>query len=432
MELKGDTTYYEKTVWPRMDVILDMQRRGLPVDMNRLRELGKEYVAERDEADAEIRRMTGLHDLNMNAPRQRAALLHKTLGFPVVKRTDSGDPSSDQSVLDKLWRKCGKRDDRRPILARMFHRSKVNTIVSRYIRMHPKDGRVYPTVKFCGTPTERLAYSGPPLQQFPKVGQWVRIRSVIRARPGYVFVAADYSQLEARILAILSGDEPSLAAFARGEDIHEVNTCDLLGYERKQVKFDTTAERYGMSEKAWEGARNYGKSFLYKISYGGQADLLEARVFCPCDKCSAEVPPMAKLGRDAARAAGERWFAKHSAVQRFRAELERQVGVYHYWQSPLGGKRWVFAPWKDAMRMAYNLPMQWIASQIMHRSMARLHHHEAPMILQMHDDIVLEVTEATAGMWQYILRETMERPVPELGGAVFPVDVRVGERWSDL
>jgi DNA polymerase-1 len=306
----------------------------------------------------------------------------------------------------------------------MFHRSKVNTIVTRYLKMYPRGGRIFPNVKFCGTETERLAYSGPAVQQYPVQGRWLKIRSMFRASPGHLFVSADYKQLEARLLAVLANDKVSLEAFTRGDDIHIVNALDLFMYEAAQF--------FGMNEQQREGARNYAKSFLYKISYGGAAELLKAKAFCPCPLCAADIPPIANLSRDAARNAGDRWFARHRPVLAFRTALERDITARHYWESPLGGRRWLFAPWKEAAREAYNLPMQWIASQIVRRAMRRLHDAAAPMILQMHDQIVLEVPAGEAESWRERLVEAMEQPVAELGGTVFPTDSSIGERWSDL
>lgn len=424
MAAKGDAAYYEREVWPTIPAVLAMQRRGLPVDTDRLFTLSRDYREELRAVDDEIRVLVGEPDLNMNAPQQRAKILFGTLGFTAPKRTATGQDSTDQDVLSSLYNKLGKRDDRRAVLEKMFHRSKVNTIVTRYLTMYPRDGRVFPTVKFCGTETERLAYSRPAVQQWPANGRWLIMRSIVRASPGHVFVSADSKQIEARILAILSGDTVSLEAFAAGKDIHAVNTCDLFSYGED--------EYWSLPESQREGSRNYGKSFLYKISYGGAAELLKAKAFCPCPLCAADIPPLAHLTREQAAAAGDRWFAKHRPVLAFRRELERTITARHYWESPLGGRRWMFSPWKEAQREAYNVPMQWIASQLIRRAMRRLHAIGAPVILQMHDQLVLEVPRAEAEPWRAKLVEAMEQPVAELGGAIFPADSSVGERWDEV
>lgn len=424
MGKQGDPAYYEREVWPTVPAVLALQRRGIPVDTARLAELSRTYREELAATDDEVRKLAGRPDANLNAPAQRADILFNVLGFTAPKQTSTGRDSTDQDVLDTLYRKLGKRDDRRAVLEKMFHRSKVNTIVTRYLTMYPRGGRVFPTVKFCGTETERLAYAGPPLQQYPANGRWLAIRSAFRASPGNVLVAADYSQLEARILAVLARDTVSLDAFARGEDIHAMNAMDMFAY-------DATAY-WAMPDMPRKGARNYSKSFLYKITYGGAAEALKAKAFCPCPVCADDVPPVAHLGREAAKAAGDRWFARHRPVLDFRRQLESDIIARHYWESPLGGRRWLFSPWRDAQREAYNLPMQWIASQIVRRAMRRLHAEAAPMVLQMHDSIALEVPRAEAESARATLAEAMQQPVPELGGTVFPVETAVGERWSDL
>jgi DNA polymerase-1 len=424
MAKNGDPAYYEREVWPAIPAVLAMQRRGLPVDTDRLHALAREYREELQGTDDDIRAMVGDPDLNLNAPQQRARILFGTLGFTPPKRTTTGKDSTDQDVLDRLYRGLGKRDDRRTALEKLFHRSKVNTIVTRYLTMYPRDGRVFPNVKFCGTETERLAYARPAIQQWPANGRWKRLRSVVRAQPGHLLVAADWKQLEARILAVLAGDTVSLEAFASGRDIHIVNTLDLFGYSEDEF--------VGMAPTKRSGSRNYSKSFLYKISYGGAADLLKAKAFCPCPLCVEDTPPLEHLTREQAAAAGARWFAKHRPVLTFRRQLERDITARHYWESPLGGRRWLFSPWKEAQREAYNLPMQWIAGQLAKRAIRALHAMGAPLIFNHFDSNVLEVPRTEAESWRARLVEAMEQPVAELGGVVFPTDSAVGERWDEV
>lgn len=424
MERRGDPAYYAREVWPTIPTVLAMQARGIPLDSARLREITVSYATELDVTERDIRTLTGAEDANFRSPQQRADILFSRLGFKSFKRTKGGSDSTDQEVLDHIYREMSPGDDRRIIVEKLFHRSKVQTIVSRYLEMYPRDGRVFPTIKFCGTVTERLAYARPPIQQFPKQGRWLAMRSAFRASPGCVFVSRDYSQLEARILAVLAHDALSLAAFAEGRDIHVVNALDLFAY--------TEAVYAALGESQREGVRNYSKSFLYKISYGGRSELLKAKSFCPCELCADDMPPLAALNRTQAKVAGDRWLAKHNAVTRFREALRDRITRFRNYESPLGGRRWVFGPWRDVERTIYNLPMQWIASQIVRRSMRRLGDAGAPLVLNMHDQLVLEVPEREAPQWSDRMQEAMEVPVPELDNTVFPTKPSIAERWNEL
>lgn len=413
----GTEAYYEHEVWPAVGAVLDMQRRGLPVDIAERDRIRNDLTTELADTDGEILRLAGNADLNLNSTKQKAELLFGKLGLKPGRRTEGGAWSTDTEALATVLRNLRKMDEHaRPILEGLFHRSRIKTILERYLDFHiDNDGRVRPRIKFTGTKTERLAYADPAVQQFPD-----EVRAMVGAEPGMTFVSADAKQVEARILAILADDHASLAAFEAGEDIHTANARDLF------PNFDT------LDDKARKGARNFAKAFLYGLSYGGAAESIKTKLFCPCPKCAHKVPPTITLSRLEMRRVADRWFAKHGAVLRFRAQLKDQVARFRYFTSPFGGRRYIFSPWKDAEREVYNLPMQWCAARLTNRSMVELHRRGAPIILQMHDSLTLEVPTAEADHWSTTMREVMEQPVPELGGAVFPVDVRVGQRWSDL
>ena len=413
----GTEDYYTREVWPAVEAVIGMQRRGLGVDVMERDRVRSEMEMELSGTDGEILRLAGNSELNLNSTKQKAELLFGKLGLRPGRKTDGGAWSTDTEALATVLRNLRKMDEHaRPILHGLFHRSRIKTILERYLDFHIRDdGRVYPKIKFTGTPTERLAYSEPAIQQYPD-----EVRSIIAAEPGHIFVSADSKQVEARILAILADDRVSLDAFARGEDIHISNARDLL------PNFDS------MDPVARDGARNFAKGFLYGISYGGAAETMKTKTFCPCPKCISKVPPTVEVNRLEMRRIADRWFAKHHAVLDFRTQLRDQVSRFRYWQSPFGGRRYVFSPWKDAERMVYNMPMQWCAARLTNRAMVALHRMGAPIVLQMHDSLTLEVPEPQADEWAGTLREVMERPVPELGGATFPVDVKRGARWSDL
>jgi len=418
-------THFREVFWPMVGHIVELQKRGMPLDVGRLMKYGFAVKEEIKDTEAAICADAVVDPgLNFNSTRQVAKLLFEDLGLKSFKTTDSGGLSTDQEALDRCLRNLRKKDEHaRPVLEALFHRSRLKTIRDRYLKMPTgEDGRVRPTIKAGKAETLRLAYANPALQQMPK-----EIRHVFVAKPGHVFVAIDYSQLEARILAVLSGDQTSLDIFLEGGDVHKQNAIDLRGF----------------SEQEWERLeprirsqnRNLAKTFLYGISYGGKAETLKAKMFCPCPKCADKVPDTLSLSRNDMKAAELRWFAKHSAVKWFREELDelaKNQGIKRSYTTPFGYKRIFFNPYPDVMTEVYNFPMQATAAGLMNRSFVEAMEAGLPIVLQMHDELVMECPRDEAlGMGRQ-LKEIMERPVAEMGGTVFPVDAKWGESWGEM
>lgn len=415
LQSNGQWEFYEREVWPTVPVVLAMQERGLGFDPVARAALREQLTEERADVERRIK-AAATFAINLNSTHHRARLLFEDLQFKPPKITGTGKRSTDQETLVKILQHLRKRDEpNRAVLENLFHRSRLNTILTRYLKVEDREGRVYPRIKMYGAETGRMAYADPALQQYPK-----EARILYRASPGCHFVAADYSQLEARILAVLAQDRTSLAAFAAGEDIHRSNARDLFGKALDQV---VDVAPY----------RNFAKGFLYGISYGGSPETMKTKLFCPCPRCADKVPPTVKLPRSQITEASQRWFAIHEPVLRFRERLAEQVRQHHFYVNPLGRKRYFCTPWPSVERELYNFPMQSTAADIINRAMRVLHEeYNAPIVLQMHDSLMLEVPSGTIAHWSFILREVMERPVAELDGTTFPVDVEVGESWGDM
>jgi DNA polymerase-1 len=282
------------------------------------------------------------------------------------------------------------------------------------------DSRCRPTVKITGTKTFRYAYADPALQQYPP-----EIRHLFQAKPGCVFIAADYSQLEARILAYLSRDAISIEAFTQNEDVHAQNARDLFGF---------TLDYWQRLEPTKKKAhRNFAKSFLYRISYGGEGQTDKSKTYCPCDKCQQYQPQSLNLKRNEILTSEARWFATHHWVRTFQDNLCRSVQQNHYYDSPFGLRRWISKPWgNDLRREVLNVPMQMNAALLMNQSQVLLHKMGLPIILQIHDAFMVEVPDNSSVIEQCIadMVGVMERPIEAFGGAVFPVDVEVGQNWG--
>jgi len=364
----------------------------------------------------------GYTDKFFNSPKQRASFLYDDLNLRAPPKTHKrSERSTDQSSLIFNLEHLRRMDERHvPVLHNLFHRSRLNTIDTRYLTVEEENGRVRPTIKLPGAETGRLAYAGPPLQQWPE-----ECRHLLVAASGCVFVAADYKQLEARIMAHLSQDLASIEVFEAGDDIHRQNCQDLFGY--------TNLEWEDLDHIVRAATRDFAKRFIYGTSYGGTAETMSQKLFCPCSRCVDKVPAQWSLSRKKLREVEDRWSAKHAIVLTWRDDLVRSVVQGdHTWTSPFGYRRFFFTPYPAVKTEIYNCPMQHCAAKIVERAMIDLHRLDAPLVLQMHDALKLEVPISEADRWAGVLQHVMEQSIPELGGVSFPVDVKVGVSWGKL
>jgi DNA polymerase-1 len=416
--------YYDQRVRPLLHPIMNVQRRGLRVDTDELTRLRHDLGEELADTERRIRAYSpDPYTLNLNASAQRAQLLYDQVGFKEPPPTnDRPARSTNQSALLWILQHLRKKDEpHRDLLEQLFHRSRLNTILTRYLTLQlDPDGRIRPRIKLTGAETGRLAYADPAIQQWPR-----EIRTLLVPEPGYVFIAADYSQIEARILAILANDQASLDVFAAGGDVHAANARDLFELSE--------ADWAAANPTVLEESRNFAKTFLYGISYGGEPETMKTKTFCPCPKCAEKVPATATLTKEAISRASQRWFAIHAPVLRWRDALGEEVRRTHQYTNPMGRKRYFCEPWPTFLRPLYNTPMQSTAADIINDATVRLdQQYAARIVLQHHDMLMLEVPEGKADHWSRVLRQEMERPVPELGNAVFPVDLKKGVSWGRM
>jgi DNA polymerase-1 len=429
----GQLPYYLNNIEPLQRPVIAMAKRGLLVDKQTLRETRMRIAKELEETDAVVVQAdptgrlgvpTGRSPNSIGSTKVLREFLFSTLGLRASKKTETELDSTDQEALFRILRDLRKRDElSRPILEALFHRSRLRTLFQRYLTFDiDPDGRVRAQVKMHGTKTWRFAYAKPALQQFPQ-----ELWSVFRAKPGHLFLAADYSQLEAKLLAYLSGDSESIGVFESGGDVHTENAIDLLG----ELPLDEGG-------KAPKPERGFAKTFLYGLSYGGAVETMKMKLFCPCPRCEAQVPPVFKLSPVKMKAAERRWFQKHHAVRKFQRDTAEFIRRHNYYESPVaeGARRYFAAPWsKDLDREAKNLPMQFGGAIIMNASQVRLHAIGAPIVLQRHDEFMLEIPSSpgrVVDQWVADVRGIMEEPIVGLGGVSFNVDVEAGESWGEL
>ena len=421
---RGNLDYVLRTMEPLQTAVINMQSRGLLLDANALRAYRKQVLCDLDDADhiilqadptGELRQPTPRWRNSIGSPKKLGKFLFETLGLKPPKKTETGLDSTDQETLYRILRDLRKKDAAHSaVIMALFHRSRLKTIHQRYLNLEPDpDGRVRPSVKMYGTKTMRFSYSEPALQQFPP-----EARHVFISKKDHTFLQVDYSQLEARILAYLSQDEPSIRVFESFGDVHSQNEADLFALA---------------PETGTKPGRNFAKTFLYGISYGGSVETMKTKLFCPCPKCEASVPPTLKLKRADMKQAEQRWFRIHHRVPTFQEETAKFVRQNHYYQSPLGARRWIAKPWGAELdRELKNLPMQFGGALLMNQSQVELDLLGCPIILQMHDSFLMEVPDGLVSHWAYKVKEIMERPIEGLGGVQIPVDIETGRNWGDM
>jgi len=421
----GQEQWWAQYGVPFQHAVLDMAGRGLCLDAVALAQYRDVLRRELGDTDDQIKEVAIATDFGYdgkfpNSRDQVSRFLFQHLGLRPAKLTGKKQrPSVDQESLTRVLRDLRVKDEpHRRVLLDLFHRTRLFTILSRYLPVEAeRDGRVRPVIKLSHVKTGRLAYANPALQQWPE-----EARHIFVSPPGKVFMCADYSQLEARLLAYYSDDKPSIEVFETGGDPHAANARDL--FNLTQAQWDSHENTHPF--------RGYAKTWLYRQMYGGTAASGDKKLFCPCPACARKMPSTLHLDPRQAAQAEERWHARHPAVKRWQAEVAREVRSTHRFPLLLGGYRYLSSPWStDLDRELKNIPMQSGAARIMIRSQNVLHRHGAPIVLQHHDSFLLEIPEGTVDDWVVVVKGAMEMPV-EVGNHLvcLPVDIKVGHNWG--
>jgi DNA polymerase-1 len=396
---------------PLIPVLADMESAGVAIDRRALAGLDVEFGAEMGRLESEIYADVG-HEFNLGSPKQLEQVLFYELNLPKGKRTKTGY-STDASVLEDL-------KPAHPMVGKLLDWRLYSKLRSTYIEALPalvaeRDGRLHTTFHQAVAATGRLSSSDPNLQNIPirsDLGRRIR-RAFVAGDPDLTLVAADYSQIELRVIAHVSGDENLRDAFARGADIHRESAARVL----RKDPADVTADERSMAKMV-----NFG------LAYGMSDYGLSTR---------------AGISREEARAFIESYFATYSGISYYMIhvkELARRQG----WVSTLLGRR-RFIPELQMSnpslraageRMAINMPIQGTAADIIKIAMVRLPGRlreaglRARMLLQVHDELVLEVPRDEVERAAPILRETMEGALKL--DVPLTVDVKVGDDWESM
>lgn len=394
---------------PLIDVLAQMEYNGVLVDVERLRNLSKEFEVRLAEQEERIYSLVG-ERFNIQSPKQLAVILFDKLGLPVVKKTKTG-PSTDMSVLEEL---AVQHPVAQEILAyRTFAKLK-NTYVDKLPDLvNPLTGRIHTSYNQTVTATGRLSSSNPNLQNIPiRTEEGRRIREAFIPQRGYKLVAADYSQIELRILAHYSGDEGLCRAFHDGDDIHRATASEIFHVAPEAVTPDM---------------RRQAKTINFGIIYGMGPFKLSRSL---------------GISQSEAKQMIERYFERYSGVRRFIEETTGMAREAGYVKTLFGRKRWIpeiksqnKTVRQQGERLAVNTVIQGTAADIMKKSMVEVYralrgkYPEAMLILQVHDELVLEVPEGIIHEVGNLVKDTMEKvcvlEVP------LQVDVGYGSNWAE-
>ena len=401
---------YEEIEQPLVPVLLEMEHRGVLVDRAKLRKQSGEIAKRLAELEAEAHKSAG-QPFNLDSPKQLQEILFGKLGLPVGEKTRTGQPSTSENVLEELADKY--------LLPRLILEYRgLAKLRSTYTEKLPeqideKTGRVHTSYHQAVAVTGRLSSSDPNLQNIPiRTPEGRRIRQAFVAPKGHVLLSADYSQIELRIMAHLSGDPGLCRAFADDGDIHRATAAEV---------FDTKPEKVTADQRRAAKAINFG--LIYGMSAFGLARQLG-------------------IERQAAQEYVARYFGRYPAVREYMDRTREQARSQGYVETVFG--RRLYLPdirsrdrnlQQYAERSAINAPMQGTAADIIKRAMIGVHAWleqskvPAHLVMQVHDELVLEVASAAVEKVRNKVVEIMSCAA-DLAVAL-KVDTGTGANWDD-
>jgi DNA polymerase I len=396
---------------PLAGVLADMESEGVAIDVPYLKDMQDELGAQLAAIESEVEQVAG-QKFNLNAPQQLAKVLFEDLRLPVGKRTKTGY-STDADTLEALREK-------HPIVGLILEHRQLSKLKSTYVDalpqiVDPLSGRVHTSFGQASTATGRLSSSNPNLMNIPirtELGQ--RIRRAFKAgRPDHVMVSADYSQIELRIAAHLSGDPKLLGAFAAGQDIHTATAAAV---------FKIPIESVDPNQRRLAKVANFG-SIYGQGEYGLSQQL--------------------GITGDVAREFLGQYWATYSRLKEYLDEVRRKAREEGFVVSATGRRRSIpdlrspnFQLRGAAERMAINFPMQSLAADIIKIAMVRLQREieadniEGRMLLQVHDELLFEVPESEVDQFAEKVPRIMTGAY-ELETGI-EVETKVGPNWADM
>ncbi len=411
-ELKDEGLWqlFDEVEMPLVTVLLDMERTGVKLDADFLREMAFSLSERAARLEGKIHDLVG-HRFNINSSQQLGAVLFNELRLEGGKKIKSGY-STDAATLEKL-------KGTHPVIEPLIEYRQVTKIKTTYADslpslVNPKTGRVHTSFNQTGTTTGRLSSSDPNLQNIPARGELGRqVRRAFVADKGCILLSADYSQIDLRVAAHLSQDPQLIAAFERGEDIHSSTAAHILGIPPGEVTPDQ---------------RRLAKVVNFGVLYGMSGYGLEQAT---------------ELTREQAEQFIKTYYEKYRGIREYLETTKKQARERGYVETALGRRRYIpdinasnAQVRTSAERMAINMPIQGTSADIIKLAMIRIHAEmkkralKSRMILQVHDDLVFEVPEAEIDiikkMVSEIMPDAMKLSVP------LTVDIKTGTNWGEM
>jgi DNA polymerase-1 len=400
---------------PMVPILVEMEMTGVRLDAEYLGHMSAELDAEQQRIERAIYDLVG-HEFNLNSTKQLSEVLFEELGLPKrgIRKTQYGY-STAADVLELLQRK-------HPVIQLILDHRQISKLKSTYVDtlpalINPRTGRVHTSYNPTGAVTGRLSSSNPNLQNIPiRTALGRQIRKAFVPEEGWLFLAADYSQIELRVLAHVSQDEALLDAFERDQDVHARTAAAVYG-----VALDEVTREQRTIAKTVNFGLIYGQS-AFGLAQQTGLDFDEAERFI--DAYFANYPGV------------KRWLDKTRNRAHADGYVETLLGRRRYFPELQGTRRAYAGQRAAAARQAINAPIQGTAADILKIAMIRLDRAldelglEARMVLQVHDEVVLEVPRDELPAVAPLVREVMEGAyalrVP------LKVDMEVGENWLDM
>jgi len=411
LEANGALEIAEDIEFPLVPVLTDMENVGIRVDTDVLDEISARLEEKLKAIGQQIYALAG-EEFNINSTQQLGAILFEKLDLPVVSKTSTGKPSTKESVLQEL-----STEHEIPGLVldwRSTYKLKSTYLDTLGDLVHPETGRIHTSFNQTRTATGRLSSSDPNLQNIPvrtAVGR--EIRRAFVPREGWQLMAADYAQIELRIIASMSGDEAMQQTFRENGDIHTDAAARVFDIDPSEVTRDQ---------------RRKAKEVNYGIPYGVSPWGLAQRLRTSPDEAGALIKQYQK---------------SYPGVSRFLNELVQQARAKGYAETLLGRRRYV--PNIDASnsnrrssaeRVAVNMPIQGTQADMIKIAMNRIHGRietddlQSRMLLQVHDELVFEAHPDEIDTLRTLVEQEMKDALP-LEGVPIVVDIDVGANWLD-
>ena len=393
---------------PLCSVLANMERRGVLVDKNALARFGEMLTGRIAETQKEIYAQAG-EEFNILSPKQLGHILFEKLGLPPIKKTKTGY-STNAEVLEKL-------QYQHPIVSLVLEYRQLTKLNSTYVEGLSKviapDGRIHTSFQNTVTATGRLSSTEPNLQNIPvRTALGAEMRTMFVSRPGWVLVDADYSQIELRLLAHMSGDEEMIQAFRDGVDIHTVTASQVFGVSPDRVTSDM---------------RRAAKAVNFGIVYGISPFSLSQDIHVSVAQAKSYM---------------EKYFEHYAGVRAYMDGVVEQGKRQGYVSTLYGRRRWLpelkssnFNTRSFGERVALNMPIQGTAADIIKLAMIRVEQRlaaeglQAQLVLQVHDELIVECPQGEADTVAKLLTQEMEG-VAQLS-VPLTAEAKVGRTWAE-